>query len=196
MSTARFFGILFFSISLHAQIPIFPSRIPPSAYTGFLRTASGDGSVVDDFPKFTSDRAPISGVVSLHELQHPIPRKAMRDAYAAQKLARANRVPEAIAKLEDAIRIAPEYRDAYVNLGVQYAQVGRTADARAQLEKALSIGPPLPVIYYDLAVASLTLNQPLDAETFARKALDLDPADAGARRLLEFILRPKENAAK
>lgn len=195
MSTSRFLGIMLIAISLQAQSPPAPPHDPFGAYSGFPLMASGDSAVADEF-SITSDRAPISGVVSLHELQHSIPRKALREAYEAQKLARKNRIADAIAKLEDAIRIAPQYRDAHVNLGVQYARAGRPADARAQFETALSIGPPLSTIYFDLAIAAATLNQPLDAETYAAKALDLNPADTAARRLVQLIREFKYNATK
>ena len=55
-------------------------------------------------------------------------------------------------------RSTPQYRDAHLNLGVQYARVGRTADARAEFQKALDIGPPAAPIYADLALTSLALR--------------------------------------
>ncbi len=83
----------------------------------------------------TSANHPISGVVSLHELEHPVPKKAIREAHEAERFSRANDIPKAIAKLENAIRIDPSYRDAHVNLGVQYARSGRVADARRGVPK-------------------------------------------------------------
>lgn len=187
MFTVRFLAVILFSTSLHAQ-SWFGSHAPPNPYWSPLMTAAGDGPIVGDMSSFSTAPQPITGVVSLRELQHPIPRKALREAYQAQELARANKIPKAIAKLEDAIRIAPRYRDAHVNLGVQYARVGRTTDARAELKKALEIGPPASAIYFDLALASLALDQPSDAEAFARKALELDPADDGAQWALQRAL--------
>jgi tetratricopeptide (TPR) repeat protein len=189
VSTSRFFGIIFFSISLHAQILSAPSRTaPPAPFAGPLLSASGDGPIGAEFPMFPPAPSPITGVVSLRELEHPISKKALRAAYQAQEFVCANKIPEAIAKLEKAIRIDPQYRDAHVNLGVQYARQGRPADARAQFQKALDIGPPIASIYANLAFASLTLRQFEDAAGFARKALEMDPACSRAQRALEYAL--------
>jgi tetratricopeptide (TPR) repeat protein len=138
-----------------------------------------------DFPE-RSPNEPISGVVSLRELTHPISKKAVRAAYEAQKSEQAGDLPGAIAKLEKAIRIEPAYRDAHLNLGVQYARMGRSGDARAEFQKSLDIGPPASPIFADLALISLASHQYREAETFARKALELDPANRGARRVLQY----------
>ena len=196
MSSARFFGIILFSASLYAQIPAAPET--PAAQElhdahanpmiGRARvpvTASGEALIADEAPKHSANK-PISGIVSLRELEHRIPEKALRQAYEAQQYARANDFPKAIAKFEGAIRIYPPYRDAHLNLGVVFARAGRGAEARAEFQKALDIGPPAAPIYIDLALASLALHRYRDAETFARQALELDPANSLAQRSLEY----------
>jgi tetratricopeptide (TPR) repeat protein len=186
---------------------------PASPYSMPLRTASGEGSLGsaegslgsgegsfghDPFepgaaplvPDISQPRTarPISGFVSLRELQHPIPKKAIRAAYQAQRLADANKVEKAIVKFKDAIRIYPAFRDAHLNLGVQYARVGRGAEARAEFQKALDIGPPAAPIYNDLALISLNFHQYRDAEDFARRALALDPGNGSAQAVLKMAL--------
>jgi tetratricopeptide (TPR) repeat protein len=147
--------------------------------------APGGAPLVLDLPDRTANK-PISGFVSLRDSEHPIPKKAIREAYEAQQLARASDFPKAIAKLEKAIRIYPAYRDAHLNLGVQYARAGRSAEARAEFQKALNIGPPAAPIYADLSLTSLGLHQYREAEAFARKALELDPANSSAQRALQY----------
>lgn len=127
---------------------------------------------------------PVSGKVSLQQLQHPIPKQAIRAAKEAERYSEAHEAPKAIAKLEQAVRIAPYYRDGHSNLGVQYARAGRLAEALAQFHFALDIGPPNALIYSNLALALLTLKQFRDGEEFARKAVALDPENAIARKLL------------
>lgn len=176
-------------------------NVPVGEYAVRLVTAPGEPPIVEEFHLFEPGGAPlvldlperasnkpISGFVALRDLEHPIPKKALRDAYQAQQFARANNLPKAIAKLEDAVRIYPTYRDAHVNLGAEYARVGRIADARAEFQEALDIGPPVSPIYADLALISLALHQNREAEEFARKALELDPANAGAQKVLESAL--------
>lgn len=131
---------------------------------------------------------PISGFVSLHELQHTPSKRAVRAALEAQRFSQAKDLPRAIERLEEAVRIDPEFRDAHTNLGAQYAHAGRIADALAELRRALEIGPPDAIIYSNLAWAHLALHQPIEAEAFARKAVALDPSNAKA----QFLLRQCE----
>jgi len=91
VSTSRFLAVLCFSAALYAQMP------QPDV----------------------ASLIPNSGVVSLRELQHPVPKKAARAAYQAQQFSTAHKSTQAIAKLEEAIRIDPSYRDAHCNLGVE-----------------------------------------------------------------------------
>ncbi len=177
-------------------------HVPVGSFSVRLVTAPGDAPLLEEYHQFEPGGAPlvldlperagnkpISGLVSLRDLQHPIPKKAIREAYEAQQLSRDNNFPKAIAKLEDAIRIDPDFRDAHLNLGVEYTRVGRTADARLQFQKALEIGPPVPPIYIDLALTSLALHDYREADAFARKALQLDPANGGAQRVLKLAQR-------
>jgi tetratricopeptide (TPR) repeat protein len=175
-------------------------NVPVGSYTIRLVTAPGEAPIVEEFHQFEPGGAPlvldlperasdkpISGIVSLRDLEHPIPQKALREAYEAQQFARANNLPKAIAKLESAIRIYPAYRDAHVNLGAEYARAGRIADARAEFQKALDIGPPVSAIYADLALISVALHQNREAEEFARKSLELDATNPTARKVLGAV---------
>lgn len=184
----------------HGQFELY--HVPAGSFVVRLVTGPGETPLVEeyhdfqpggeplvlDLPERSADK-PISGVVSLHDLQHPVPKKAIREAYDAQQLARAHDYQKAIVKLENAIRIDPSYRDAHLNLGVQYVRVGRGADALAEFKKALDMGPPEALIYADLALASLALHQNHEAETFAHKALELDPANSGAQKILQVLVK-------
>jgi tetratricopeptide (TPR) repeat protein len=203
----RFFGkicfaasvvsTMLFSMTMYAQSPdpaldindrhrqFDPAHVPVGSHSIGLLSASGEPSLVDEAPEPLANR-PISGIVSLRDLQHPVPKKAIKLAHEAEQFARAGDLPKAIAKFEKAIRIHPAYRDAHLDLGVQYGRVGRTADARAEFQKALEIGPPAAPIYVDLALTSLALRQYHEAAAFAKQALDLDPANGGAQKVLEY----------
>jgi tetratricopeptide (TPR) repeat protein len=203
VSTIQSFAILCFSTSLYAQLPL--SRSAPDytnggAHSTPIMSASGESPITDEPQEFEPANSPLdlnwpgrssgettTGVVSLHDLQHPIPQKAIREAYEAQKLALSNNILKAIAKLEHAIRLAPSYRDAHANLGVQYARVGRGNDARAEFQKAIDIGPPIAPVYANMALVSLSLNLSQEADTFAHKALELDPDNRAAQKVLQFL---------
>ncbi len=208
MSTRLFLGILCFSAASYAQMPqadprpILPSQSfgsasaefgpasaelgPASAKLGPTSAELGPGmaAALPDWAE-PSEPKPISGVVSLGELQHPISKKAVRAAYEAQQFSRANKIPQAIAKLEKAIYIDPSYRDAHCNLGVLYARVGRIADARAEFQKAIEIGPPAAPLLADLAFASAAAGEFPEAVAFARRALELDPENRAAQLFLK-----------
>jgi tetratricopeptide (TPR) repeat protein len=182
----------------HGQFQL--DHVPAGTYSVRLVTAPGGPALVEEFHEFEPGGAPlvlnlpdrpsdkpISGIVSLRDLEHPVPKKALQDAFEAQQFAHANNLPKAIAKLEQAIRIDPSYRDAHINLGVLYVRLGRTADARAEFQKALDIGPPIAPLYVDLALVSAALQQFPDAESFAHKALQLDPANRSAQVVLEHL---------
>jgi tetratricopeptide (TPR) repeat protein len=184
----QFAGLIFFSASLYAQFPAggpLPPRVAPAAT---LLTASGERSIFDEFPPLPSDPKPITGVVSVRELQHPIPRKATQKAFDAQKLANANKIPQAIARLEEAVGIAPEYRDAHWNLGALNGKLGRLAEAKTEFLKAIEIGPPAPAIYFNLGLISLENREYAEAQNWAKKALALDPSSSRAKMVLEVAL--------
>lgn len=128
---------------------------------------------------------PVSGVVSLRQLQHPPSKKAIRLFQQARRYSQARDTPKAIGKLEEAIHIAPSFAEAHQNLGVQYARSGRTLEAMTQFETVLEIGPPDAKAYSNLGWCYVRLRQFREAENLARKALSLDPDNAPARTLLE-----------
>ena len=112
-----------------------------------------------------------------------------------QRYSEAYDTAKAIAKLEQAIRIAPAFREAHANLGVQYARAGRLDEAVGQFGAALGIGPPDVLIYSNLALALLTLKQYKDGEEFARKAVALEPGNATAQRLLRYAAAHSQSLA-
>jgi Flp pilus assembly protein TadD len=158
--------------------------------------ASATGfSVAPDWPA-PQTRQPISGIVSLRELQHPIPKKALRAAYEAQRASKKHDTVKAIAKLEEAIRLDPAYREAHCNLGVQYARILRLAEARVEFQKALDIGPPAALLYTNMALTYTVTHELGQAAVYARKALELDPADATARGVITYTQGELASAAQ
>jgi tetratricopeptide (TPR) repeat protein len=178
VSTSRFLLVLCFSAALYGQMPKSGPHLTNDDF------APDTFPLAPDWPAHPEPK-PISGVVSLRELQHPVSKKALRAAYQAQQFSNAHDSARAIAQLEKAIRIDPSFRDAHCNLGVEYARGGRMSDARAEFQKALDIGPPAAPIYADLALASVAAGEFDQAVAFARKALELDPEDSAAQRLLK-----------
>jgi len=128
---------------------------------------------------------PISGVVSLRQLQHPPSKKAVRLFREAQRYSQAGDTARAIANLEQAIHIAPAFAEVHQNLGVQYARSGRTSEAMKQFETAIEIGPPDAKAYSNLGWCYVRLGQFHEAQDLARKALSLDRDNGPARTLFQ-----------
>ena len=129
---------------------------------------------------------PIAGLVSLTELQHQPSKKAVRLLLDAQRYSSAHETRKAIAKLEQAIQVDPSFREAHLNLGVQYARSARVQDAMTEFQRAVDIGPPDVKAYSNLAWCYARLGQFHDAEVFARRALALDPSNAPAQTIFRI----------
>jgi tetratricopeptide (TPR) repeat protein len=136
----------------------------------------------------TNEAKPVSGTISVSELRHPVPKQALRAFAEARKYSEAKDGPRAIEKLEQAIHLAPLYRDAHANLGVQYLRADRYQEAAAQFQQALQVGPPDSTIYVNLACAHFLMRDYVQGEETARKALSLDPKIPKAHYLLGTVL--------
>ena len=124
------------------------------------------------------------GIISLRELKHSVKKEAFKRVAEAQRYADKNEPSKAFAKLEEAVRIDPEYRDAHTNLGVAYARTGNAEEAMQHFRRALEIGPPDVIIYSNLSWACLAQRQFSEAEEFGRKAIALDARNAKAHLVL------------
>jgi tetratricopeptide (TPR) repeat protein len=138
-------------------------------------------------PKLSSNR-PGSGTISVRELQRPVPQKAMRAFAEGMRDAQSGRSAEAIAKLELALRLHPDYSDARTNLGVQYTRQGRFREALEQFEKAVACGEPSAILYGNLSHAYYAAGRLQDAEYAARRSLSLDSNYLRGHYLLGSIL--------
>jgi tetratricopeptide (TPR) repeat protein len=135
-----------------------------------------------------SEVKPVSGTISVSQLRHPIPKQALRAFAEARKYSEAKDGPRAIEKLELAIRLAPLYREAHGNLGVEYMRADRYREAAVQFQRALEVGPPDSIIYINLACAHFLMRDYARGEEAARKALSLDPKSTKAHYLLGTVL--------
>ncbi len=90
----------------------------------------------------------------------PLPRKAIQEAYEAQRFARAQQRSQSHRQTRKGHPHRPRVsRRALAISACRYARAGRSAEARAEFQKALDIGPPVAPIYADLALISAGLGQ-------------------------------------
>jgi tetratricopeptide (TPR) repeat protein len=140
---------------------------------------------------------PTAQTVSLRQLQHQPPKKAVRAAARAQDLARRGANERAVAELEKAIALDPEFAAAHSNLGVQYALGGQNEKAAAEFRRASELDPGSSMFQSNLACVLIWMRQYSEAEEHARIAVYLDNSSPNAHYLLGVILarRPETRAS-
>jgi len=91
---------------------------------------------------------------------------------------------EAMHAFEQVVRLRPDYKDGYINVGLTYIEWEKYADARAPLEKALSLKPDdARALYYLALVERRARNS--DAEVVdLKKVVEQFPLSRDARREL------------
>jgi tetratricopeptide (TPR) repeat protein len=126
--------------------------------------------------------------ISLTQLRHPPSRKAFHAMEAAQRYSESGQTEKAVEELEKAVRISPEYADAYNNLGVQHVRMGRFEQACDEFSRAIAIAGPSTSRLCNLAYAQRQLHRLPEAIASARAALRLDAGSAQAHLILGSIL--------
>jgi hypothetical protein len=179
----------------------------PSNYY-FLRVLDGAGNILIDqmvdpvaragairikLPEGTGDK-PASGTVSLAELQHKIPRRALKEAEKANKALQKNDLPTLIQHLEKALEIDPEFFAARRNLAKALVVTGQTEKALPVFQKLLQNEPHSVLAYDGLGAVYLTSHHFADAEAAARKALEIDGSNELGHWLLGCSLTARGNA--
>lgn len=92
-------------------------------------------------------------------------------------LEQADRIPEARAALETALRLKPGLRGANLFLGIADYRLNRTKEAIAALERETRIDPKNAKAYMWLGICQLDNNDPQGAIAPLDKAYALDPKD-------------------
>ncbi|HEY1497878.1 MAG TPA: tetratricopeptide repeat protein [Candidatus Solibacter sp.] len=175
-------------------------RIPAGDYQLFVVTQHGD-IVQQEFvtlnPQLTqiNVRLPLTakrpsapGTVSMTQLRHPPDRKAFQSFTAAQRFAAAGSPEKAAEELEKAVRISPEFADAYSNLAVQHMRMHRFQDAVTELTRALEIAGPNALMLCNLAYAQINLGRVAESLASVRAALRLDSGYPQGHLILGSIL--------
>jgi tetratricopeptide (TPR) repeat protein len=119
-------------------------------------------------------QSPVSGIVTLHELKHHIPRRAEREFKRALAAESKGDRERAIMYFQKAIAIDPEFCAALNALGTTYLQTAQLDLAIEEFNKAIAVDPYGATPYSTLALVYLKKEQYDDAERAARRALELD----------------------
>jgi len=123
--------------------------------------------------------------VSAHEFS--VPHNARKKYDAAIRLMDKNDLPKALAQLQKAIEIAPNYAEAYNDLGVVYGRMGNKVESRAALERAIQWNDRLAPAYRNLALMDVSDRNFPDAEKLLEKAASAGVNDAPTLILLAGV---------
>jgi len=96
-----------------------------------------------------------------------------------------------VARLEEAVRLNPNYFKACFNLGVTYYDNQQYQKSIEYYQKAAQINPKDDRVFYGIAASQFVLGQFKDAETNCKKALILNPSNTNAILLLDNISKKK-----
>ncbi|MBZ5580068.1 MAG: tetratricopeptide repeat protein [Acidobacteriia bacterium] len=148
------------------------------------------------FPEASQDR-PTGESISVAQLRHYPSRRQWRELLKAQHFTESGRVQEAVATLQGAVRLDPEFIEAHANLGAALARLGQYEQAAAALRRAIELDPASAPYQSNLAYVLLRQHQPEEAEQWARAAVNLDGSNAKSHYILGCVLsrRPQTRAA-
>jgi membrane associated rhomboid family serine protease/Flp pilus assembly protein TadD len=91
-----------------------------------------------------------------------------------------NRVVEAIADFQRAIRVKPNYIPAHLALAYAYSSIPNYVQAEAELKKALELDPQNATAHYNLGFVYLNEQRTSEAREIFKRILTADPNSASA----------------
>jgi tetratricopeptide (TPR) repeat protein len=193
-----FGSMISMSVALMAQpLPIRTTTQAPSN-SNWIGTRSGpfdrESHVVDQpsislgVPTRTSQEEAVASTVSIYKLQHDIPKKAAKEFELAAKARDKGTNEEAVAHLEKAVQIDPNFAEAHNNLAAIYLESQKPDPAISETQAALKADPQSAPAYCNLTLAYLMKQSFGDAEQAARRLADVDRTGSFARLLLGFSL--------
>ena len=161
-----------------------------------VNVGNEDRRVTIELPETTAAPPQSGPSVSVAQLRHKPGKKARRAAEEAQKFAHSGDHVRAVAALEKAVALDPEFVSAHGNLGAEYAVLHRYGEAAAELQRAVTLDPTAAWLQSNLAFALWQSGKPVEAEQWARRAVALSNSDVKARYLLGWVLsrRPEARA--
>ena len=109
----------------------------------------------------------------------------------ALKYLQAGRAPDALARLDEALRLAPDDAEAHSNLGTVLQMQGRSAEAMAHLEAALKLKPNDDRIRFNFANGLTAAGRSDEAIPQFERAIALNPENADAHFNLAMLLGPR-----
>jgi len=153
----------------------------------FVRVTDQSSFVHIKLPEQKQPR-PSAERVSVTQLRHPPAKQAVKAFEAARKYSEAGEPERAIAELQKAIRISPDFAEAYTNLAANHIRLKQYDLAIQESSRSMEIGSPNVVNLCNLAAAKWGLMRFEDAIQSANEALRIDGDSANAHFILGSLL--------
>jgi Flp pilus assembly protein TadD len=131
---------------------------------------------------------PGTGTVSVARLKHKPVKAAVKAFNKAVEKTHKGDTQGAIALLEKAVKLDPDYMEAHNNLGARYLVSKQVERAIALFRKAIELDPGSASVYCNLSLALGSTGDLPGSEQAARKALSIDPGAPQGRYLLGISL--------
>lgn len=145
------------------------------------------GPLTLQLPKRKGAR-PISGVVSVQQLEHMPSQRAIKEFRRSEQCFRKGDARGSVEHLERAVAIDPDFAEAHHNLGARFYNAGQLLKAKTEFERAIALKPHYLPSIVNLSITLLRLQDMSGAETAARSALALDEHSTRALYLLALSL--------
>jgi tetratricopeptide (TPR) repeat protein len=141
--------------------------------TTTVTVSNGNTPLTIDLPGGSAPpNRPTGDTVSVYQLQHRPPTKAVQAAGKAEKFSEQHQYEKAAEELQKAVTIDPGYTIAYNNLGVQWMRLGQNQKAADAFAKAAELDPSNALSQANMAVALARSGDMKSAERWARRAVD------------------------
>lgn len=115
------------------------------------------------------------------------PANARAHLHLADTLAGQDRVDDAIAHYQEALRLAPDYNTVHIALGVALGRRGRLDEAIEQFSRAIAVRQELTTAYFNRGVALARKGRTERAVEDLKMALQYDPDSQLARQALTQV---------
>jgi tetratricopeptide (TPR) repeat protein len=126
--------------------------------------------------------------ISIRQLQHKVPAEALKAFSKGQSAAKKGHVQNAVEQFQEALRIDPEFAEAYNDLGAQRVAQGDLSQAAEEYQKAVDLVPDHRLALTNLCIVLGKLNQFGEAGAVARRVLKLDPLNSSVHFILALSL--------
>jgi Flp pilus assembly protein TadD len=138
---------------------------------------------------------PANKMISVAASSQNVPKEAAKLYEKGEKKARERKHDEAIALLQDALKVFPDYLLALNKLGEQFQVTGRPDEAMAFFEKALAVNSKFPLAHINLGILLYNSRRFEEAVRHLEAANHLDESYPMAHLYLGLALMDREPAS-